>query len=93
MQSIDETKITKGINGDLCQELRELELLDHIAELLHKKELPKHVTGCTRNELIYTYRKWKGDNYVPPYTPVELAWSSVNMLSMQSTYMEDNKYC
>ena len=74
MQPINHNKITKGINGDLRQELRELELLAYITELTYEKKLPKEINGCTHNELIYKFRKWKGKKFVPPQISPELGW-------------------
>jgi hypothetical protein len=54
-------KITKGIHGYLWQEFRELELLNEITRLRYEGELPSHVKGINRREMIYTYRAWKGD--------------------------------
>ena len=55
----------KASNNFLRQEYCELELLDEITKLKYEKKLPEIVTGSTRNELISSYRKWKGENYIP----------------------------
>jgi hypothetical protein len=74
LQSFDSKKITGGISGDLRQEFRELEILNEITHLKYEQKLPTNVTGLTRNELIHSYRQWKGHSYVPDQVPDEIKW-------------------
>jgi hypothetical protein len=73
--------ITEGLHGRkegnnfLRQEYRELELLDDISRLRYENELPDRVKGTTRNHLIFSYRQWKGEEFVPESVPINLRWS------------------
>jgi hypothetical protein len=60
LQGMDPYKITKGIHGSLRQEFRELELLNEITRLRYEGQLPSHVKGINRREIIHAYRMWKG---------------------------------
>ncbi|KAF8211044.1 hypothetical protein K438DRAFT_1553662, partial [Mycena galopus ATCC 62051] len=61
LQGFDEQKITKGMNGHLRQEFRELEMLDEITRLKFEGALPSSVTGLYRKDLLSKYKAWKGD--------------------------------
>jgi hypothetical protein len=63
LQGMDPYKITKGIHGSLRQEFRELELLNEITELRYEQQLPHHVNGVNRRELMHTYRTWRGAEF------------------------------
>ncbi|KAI0717654.1 hypothetical protein C8Q72DRAFT_759117, partial [Fomitopsis betulina] len=58
-------KLTGGISRSLRQELRELELLDEITKLCYLGKISPKVTGITRNELIHSFRKLKGEKFMP----------------------------
>ncbi|RPD70740.1 hypothetical protein L226DRAFT_435937, partial [Lentinus tigrinus ALCF2SS1-7] len=60
----------------LRQEFRELELLDEITRLRYLGQVPPTVVGITRNELIHSFRKWKGENYMPAVMHSAIKWSS-----------------
>ena len=75
VQGFDPLKITGGLSGFLRQEFRELELLDEITRLQYEGKLSRKVMGNTRGFLIHTYRRWKGESYVPNCIPAALKWS------------------
>ena len=75
VQGFDARKVTGGCSGALRQEFRELELLDTITTLMHEEKLPVKVCGATRNELICTFRQWKGYNFVPKTAHRAIRWS------------------
>ena len=78
VQSFDTAKLTGGIAGSLRQEFRELEILDEITKLRYEGSLPSKVFGITRNELIHSFRQWKGENYVPQAIHTAIKWSSTD---------------
>ncbi|KAJ6464410.1 hypothetical protein C8R45DRAFT_840437 [Mycena sanguinolenta] len=55
LQGADYSKITKGINGYLRQEFRELEILNEITRLRYEGLLPPQVHGDNRPELIMAF--------------------------------------
>lgn len=65
IQGFDSSKLTGGLSGYLCQEFRELELLDEITKLRFHNKLLDKVVGLTRSHLIASYRRFKGEQYVP----------------------------
>jgi len=78
VQGFDARKITGGCSGALRQEFRELEVLDAITALIHDEKLPTKVCGVTRNELIHTFRQWKGQHFVPRTVHSAIRWSKRN---------------
>ncbi|RPD55786.1 hypothetical protein L227DRAFT_477521, partial [Lentinus tigrinus ALCF2SS1-6] len=62
----------------LRQEFRELELLDEITKLRYLGQVPPTIVGVTRNELIHSFRKWKGEQYMPPAVHTAIGWSEDN---------------
>ncbi|KAF9534448.1 hypothetical protein CPB83DRAFT_723868, partial [Crepidotus variabilis] len=74
LQGFDPRKITSGCSGSLRQEFRELELLDAVTELRYQEKLPKEVVGETRNELLQSFREWKGEHYVPKVVHKAIRW-------------------
>ena len=74
LQGFDPKMITGGAAGALRQEFRNLEILDDITWLRYESKLPKCVVGEVRCELVKTYRKWKGDNFVPPTVHSAIRW-------------------
>ena len=72
LDKIPKQKVQGQINGELRQEFRELELLNYITELRYESALDKTVTGLTRNELIYNFRNWKGESFIPPDMSIPL---------------------
>ncbi|KAJ6467367.1 hypothetical protein C8R45DRAFT_838606 [Mycena sanguinolenta] len=62
LQGADYSKITRGISGYLRQEFRELEALNEITRLRYEGQLPVHVTGVNRRELLTAFHSW---NRVP----------------------------
>lgn len=75
LQGFDARKITGGCSGALRQEFRELELLDDITNLHYLRKLPVTVYGDTRNNIISTFRQWKGLHYVPRQVHQAVRWS------------------
>ena len=51
----DPNKITKGINGNLRQEFRELNVLDEVTKLKHLEQLPDGILHSLRNPTIRSY--------------------------------------
>ena len=76
VQPFDSGKLTGGIAGSLRQEFRELELLDEITKMRYLGTIPPKVLGITRNELIHSFRQWKGESFVPNTIHDALKWSS-----------------
>lgn len=76
LQGFDAKHTTGGCSGALRQEFRELELLDEIARLRYVGKLPVNVAGNTRNELITSFRSWKGIQYVPSTVHKSIRWST-----------------
>jgi hypothetical protein len=74
VQAFATTAITKGIAGYLCQEFRELELLNEITEGKYSCTLPPTVTGVTRSDLLRSYQEFKGKDYDPKDLHSALAW-------------------
>ena len=73
--------MTGGASGALRQEFREIELLDEITNLHYLGKLHKSVTGCTHNQLIKSFREWKGHQYVPQNVHKSLRWSKKDPLN------------
>ena len=82
LQGFDARKITGGCSGALRQEFRELELLDDITKLRYLGKLPVTVYGNTRNNLISTFRQWKGLHYIPRQVHKAIRWSKRDPLIM-----------
>ena len=76
MQGFDPKQITGGCSGALRQEFRELEILDEVTRLRFIGKLPSHVEGITRNSIISSFRKWKGNQYVPSTVHSSIRWST-----------------
>src|ERR1700678_3111244 len=75
LQGCDPRQIVGGCSGVLRQEFRELELLDDVTRLRYSGKLPLSVDGDTRNNVITSYRKWKGEQYVPSTVHSCIRWS------------------
>ncbi|KAJ7929445.1 hypothetical protein B0H13DRAFT_1859657 [Mycena leptocephala] len=60
LQGMASWKVTKGIDGYLRQEFRELELLNEITKLRYENNLPSDVKGLERREILRAYQIWKG---------------------------------
>jgi len=70
------SKIMGGASGALCQEFRELELLDNITLLWFEEKLPRKVAIADhRNPLIALFREYKGLQYMPSMIHDTLRWS------------------
>ncbi|KAI0705715.1 hypothetical protein C8Q76DRAFT_591558, partial [Earliella scabrosa] len=76
VQSFDTSKFTGGISGSLRQEFRELELLDEITKMRYLGTISPKVLGITRNELIHSFRKWKGESFIPNEMHQALQWTN-----------------
>ena len=81
LQGFDSSKITGHASGALRQEFRELELLDEITALNFSKNLHITVVGESRGILIKSFRKWKGENYVPKNVHKAIRWSKHDPLN------------
>jgi hypothetical protein len=75
LQGFDSKKITGKASGALCQEFRDLELLDEITKLQYMSKLPSSVHGDRRNSLIHTFRLHKGMTYVPKNVHPSISWN------------------
>jgi hypothetical protein len=84
LQGFDAKKMTGGASGALRQEFRELELLDDIVQLKYEGKLAMSVVGDRRNTLIHSFRKWKGDHYVPVNVHKAIRWSKSDPLVVES---------
>jgi hypothetical protein len=90
LQGFDPKQTTGGCSGALRQEFRELELLDEITRLRYVGKLPLHVEGSTRNSMIASFRKWKGDQYVPSTVHSSIRWSTRNpWIESEALNLED----
>ncbi len=87
LQPLSPSRVQGGLNGALRQEFRELELLDEITTLRYEKCLPLLVRGSRRFTLIDTYRKVKGEYYVPQNVHTAIMWS--HALPFQPNFIED----
>ncbi|KAF8870571.1 hypothetical protein BD779DRAFT_1455102, partial [Infundibulicybe gibba] len=72
--------VTGFASGALRQEFRELEVLDEISRLRFEGKLHQSVIGARRNELIKSFREWKGLHYVPQAVHKAIRWSSKDPL-------------
>ena len=75
LQGFDPRRIVGGCSGSLRQEFRELELLDDVTRLRYSGKLPVTVDGDTRNNIITSFREWKGAQYVPSTVHRSIKWS------------------
>ncbi|KAM6502800.1 hypothetical protein JOM56_002777, partial [Amanita muscaria] len=75
LQGFDCKKITGGASGALRQEFRALELLDYITCLRYRGKLPACVGGDVRNDLIASFRAWKGEHFIPQGVHKSIRWS------------------
>jgi hypothetical protein len=82
VQGFDTGKITRGCSGYLRQEFREHEILDDITKQRYEGKLPNHVQGLLRNNLIRSYQKWKGTDYVPELVDEQLKWSANDPMNL-----------
>ena len=90
VDGLDEKKISNGISGYLRQEFRELEMLNEITRLRYEGLLPSTVVGDTRRQLIYNYRQWKGQEFVPDSIPEKLRWSAEDLFAVEEPSKEEN---
>jgi hypothetical protein len=75
LQGFEPRQIVGGCSGALRQEFRELELLDDVTRLQYSGKLPMSVDGDTRNNVVASFRKWKGAQYVPSSVHSSIKWS------------------
>ncbi|EPS99183.1 hypothetical protein FOMPIDRAFT_1078761, partial [Fomitopsis schrenkii] len=88
VQGFDHSKFMGGVTGWLCQEFRELELLDEITRLKYEGNLSPKVEGATRAALIHSYRTLKGGKYVPKTIHGALKWSEKDPFEVEDPYKE-----
>jgi len=70
------SKITSGASGALCQEFRELELLDEITTLHYEHKLPRKIAMADhRNTLIALFREKKGLQYMLSRMHKAIRWN------------------
>ncbi|KAF7977175.1 hypothetical protein HWV62_4615 [Athelia sp. TMB] len=84
VQGFQTGKVQGGLSGFMCQEFRELELLDEITRLKYEGLLPQKINGHLRNTLIQKYRQFKGDAYVPDAVHPAIVWSAKDPLRLSS---------
>ena len=75
LQGFDPRQIVGGCSGALRQEFRELELLDDVTRVRYSGKLPVSVDGDTRNNVITSFRNWKGAQYIPSSVHSSIRWS------------------
>ncbi len=75
LQLISPSKVQGSTYGSLCQEFRELELLDKITRLCYEHCLPITVKGECRYMLIDSYCKVEGEYYVHSFIHLAILWS------------------
>ena len=92
LQGFDARKMTGGCSGALRQEFRELELLDEITKTRYIGKLPLIVAGDTRNAIISSFRKWKGDQYVPKVVHPAIRWSKRDPLALLESQADCSSY-
>ncbi|KAL1711810.1 hypothetical protein EV715DRAFT_214838 [Schizophyllum commune] len=68
--------ITRGLDDQLRREFRNLEILNDITRLKYHGQLPEHVKGDTRNQLIRSYLDWKGPDFELSGLHPALRWQS-----------------
>jgi hypothetical protein len=56
IQGCNPNKITKGLPAHLCQEFRELQLLDTMTKKIYEGQLNKDYLGPLQNPMIYKYQ-------------------------------------
>ncbi|KAI3998452.1 hypothetical protein K525DRAFT_214639 [Schizophyllum commune Loenen D] len=66
ISSFNDLMIRKGLDDQLKREFRNLELLSEITRLRYEGDLPEHIAGDTRNELLRSFLDWKGADYELP---------------------------
>ncbi|KAK0439734.1 uncharacterized protein EV420DRAFT_1244476, partial [Desarmillaria tabescens] len=71
-------KVQGRASNALRQEFRELELLDKITKLRYDSQLNSRVIGLTRSDLIKSYRKVKGMQYIPHRIHSSIKWDKNN---------------
>ncbi|KAL1671597.1 hypothetical protein EV122DRAFT_196868, partial [Schizophyllum commune] len=76
VSSFSGTLLQKGLDVQLKREFRNLELLNEITRLRYVGELPEHVVGDTRNQLIRSFLDWRGEGYELPTLHRALRWQS-----------------
>jgi hypothetical protein len=86
LQGFDPKKITGRASGALRQEFRDLELLDEITTMRFLGLLPSSVSGDRRNDLIHTFRLYKGMSYVPGAVHPSIKWSETDPMLEPITY-------
>ncbi|KAI5885441.1 uncharacterized protein SCHCODRAFT_02520650 [Schizophyllum commune H4-8] len=74
VSSFNGVMLTKGMDDQLKREFRNLEVLSEITRLRYVGDLPAHVTGDTRNQLIRSFLDWKGPDYEIPNLHPALRW-------------------
>jgi hypothetical protein len=80
LSGIHSNKITGGASGALRQEFREQELLDTITTLQYEGHLPAHIAiGNRRNTIISSFRKWKGETFIPSTVHSSIVWSKEDL--------------
>ncbi len=87
LQPISPSKVQGGVHGSLRQEFRELEMLDEITRLRYERCLHLTVRGDRRYTLLDSYRKIKGEYYVPSTVHPAIVWSRA--LPFEPTMVED----
>ena len=75
IQGFNEKNMVGGLDGYIRQEFRDLEMLDEITKLRYEKQLPDSVYGITRKSLIYSYRMYKGQEYIPRHVHSSIHWT------------------
>ncbi|EIW59632.1 uncharacterized protein TRAVEDRAFT_82829, partial [Trametes versicolor FP-101664 SS1] len=73
----------------LRQEFRELELLDEITKLHYLGKISPKVRGITHNGLVHSFRKWKGEQFMPKTMHRALKWNVGDTFPMEDVQADD----
>ena len=65
-------------------------MLNEITRLRYEGLLPSTVVGDTRRQLIYNYRQWKGQEFVPDSIPGKLKWSVKDPFALEEPSREED---
>jgi hypothetical protein len=91
LRELNPTHVQGGLklkHGDLFREMQQLELLDDITTQQYEGRLPPEVKGLLRGDLIESFLKIMGQNYIPSSVDKCLNWavSSKAAISTPSSY-------
>ncbi len=92
IQGFDVKKITGGCSPALRREFRELEILDTITTLRCEGNLPLHVTGPGRRQLICQFMQTVRKDFMPSKMHPSLVWGDEDPLEIDRQKDEESKW-